>query len=87
MLPKLERGEIIIIDNASFHKGEYISWGGDKEVGSLELTVIFLPNQKNKLICALENCLALEKPYPCRIINLIRLFIPDMTPLVVRLAK
>jgi transposase len=24
LLPKLERGDIIIIDNASFHKGEYI---------------------------------------------------------------
>jgi hypothetical protein len=58
-----------------------------KKYGSLELTVIFLPNQKNKLIRALENCLALEKPYPCRIINLIRLFIPSMTPLVVRLTK
>src|SRR4028119_1230035 len=58
-----------------------------KYSGSLELTVIFLPNQKSKLIRALENCLALEKPYPCRIINLIRLWIPSMTPLVVRLTK
>jgi hypothetical protein len=51
--------------------------------GSRELTVIFLPNHRSKLIRNIANYRALEKPYPCRIINLIRLFIPDITPLVV----